>query len=568
MGLLPFAPFEMLVVLKTVFTWALLASGGRRLWRRRGGVMHWLMSDGSSALDVSLDHGDLRTWSLAVEGSRSGMICELAEALDAEPSGVRDDGGEEWRQSLEDRFADLALRLARDAELRAAARRVKSARALSAQHWRGTEETVRRGARLADDLEGPLTAVGAAERLLGTRPVARLRAGQGGMSFSGGARDRSRWAAEALTAACAQLGVSRDLVDDCLRRKRDARGAVAAALTAAAAARYGARSSDLDTLGLQTRLRRRACARVFGGAISLRCALAGRRALARRGGLVRVATDATASARLIAERRLVTPAREILDDLLLNQKKAIISDPRGLQDAEKTLRTMLDEWLEDTQQATMTKHERKRAVEALDMASVGDVLAKEVRHSVKNLINGNIVRALLIHLQFVSKETQQAMTAVDDLLAANTATIQVLALFPALFLVYGIFVTSKSVLVAVLSESVKSTDQVQREMAATLSEMKRLVLLASDEARPLDDAAYGALALQAHVLMDRLARERARFEPARLARLDRALRDLFEPGLSARVLDRHLDMIEREHAFLQMGGRTTTPPMTLLKHRR
>ena len=40
---------------------------------------------------------------------------------------------------------------------------------------------------------------------------------------------------------------------------------------------------------------------------------------------------------------------------------------------------------------------------------------------------------------------------------------------------------------------------------------------------------------------------------ARRARLDRALRDLFTPGLSARVLDRHLDMIEREHAFLEIG---------------
>ena len=51
---------------------------------------------------------------------------------------------------------------------------------------------------------------------------------------------------------------------------------------------------------------------------------------------------------------------------------------------------------------------------------------------------------------------------------------QVLALFPAVFLAYGLLRLARNVVVAVLSESVKSTEQVQREMAATLSEMKRL----------------------------------------------------------------------------------------------
>ena len=112
--------------------------------------------------------------------------------------------------------------------------------------------------------------------------------------------------------------------------------------------------------------------------------------------------------------------------LLLNEKKAILSDPRGLEDAERTLRTMLEAWLEDTQ-PQMAPDARAAAAASLDVSSVGAVLAGEVRHSVRNLINGNIVRALLIHVQFVSKETQAAMAAVDDLLAANTATIQALA---------------------------------------------------------------------------------------------------------------------------------------------
>ena len=374
---------------------------------RRSAARRWFAPDDGD-LDVSLDHGDVAAWGAA---SRSAALAELGEALDARPSGrARDDGDDAWRASLEARYADAALRLARDAELRVAAKRVKSARALAT--WRGGGAS-RPGARLADDLAAPLARVGRCERLLGARPA-------------GGARAESAWAAEALAAAAAVLGVDGGSVDARARRRDDARRDVAALLTAAARAKVARQSRDLDTLGLRARLRRRLCGRIFALAAVARAGLAARRSLARRGGPLRVAADATLTARSIAERRLVAPAREILDDLLLNEKKAILSDPRGLEDAERTLRTMLEAWLEDTQ-PQMAPDARAAAAASLDVSSVGAVLAGEVRHSVRNLINGNIVRALLIHVQFVSKETQAAMAAVDDLLAANTATIQALA---------------------------------------------------------------------------------------------------------------------------------------------
>ena len=81
---------------------------------------------------------------------------------------------------------------------------------------------------------------------------------------------------------------------------------------------------------------------------------------------------ATASARLIAARRVVEPAREILDDLLLNKKKAIISDPRGLEEAETTLATMLEDWLEDMPAGKkLSAAERREKAAAFDMSSAG-----------------------------------------------------------------------------------------------------------------------------------------------------------------------------------------------------
>jgi len=72
---------------------------------------------------------------------------------------------------------------------------------------------------------------------------------------------------------------------------------------------------------------------------------------------------------------------------------------------------------------------------------------------VRNLLSGHIARALLIQLQFVSTEMYRSMGVIDDLLAANTATIQLLALFPAAFLVMGLVRAMKTVIIAALSKA-------------------------------------------------------------------------------------------------------------------
>mmetsp|Transcript_34123 Transcript_34123/g.104845 ORF Transcript_34123/g.104845 Transcript_34123/m.104845 type:complete len:103 (-) Transcript_34123:114-422(-) len=92
--------------------------------------------------------------------------------------------------------------------------------------------------------------------------------------------------------------------------------------------------------------------------------------------------------------------------------------------------------------------------------------------------------------------------------------------------------------------------------------MRRLALLAPDE---LDDRTLGALALQAHLVRDRLWVHRYRFEPARLQRIDRALRDLFEPGLTAGTVVQVLELLAVDHDFLRLGSkRSIPPPVTIL----
>ena len=61
------------------------------------------------------------------------------------------------------------------------------------------------------------------------------------------------------------------------------------------------------------------------------------------------------------------------------------------------------------------------------------------------------------------------------------------------------------------------------------------------------------------------ARRRYRFEPARLQRIDRALRDLFEPGLTAGTVVQVLELLAVDHDFLRLGSkRSIPPPVTIL----
>ena len=109
------------------------------------------------------------------------------------------------------------------------------------------------------------------------------------------------------------------------------------------------------------------------------------------------------------------------------------------------------------------------------------------------------------------------------------------ALVPALLLLVLLTKGVRILFLALFSRSVKRTDDVKSEAAATLQEMQRIALLARDDSEPLSDVALGALAVETFALSNLLRVHRARFKPARLRRLDRALRDLFAP-LPARAV--------------------------------
>mgnify|MGYP002057702193 CR=1 FL=1 len=334
-------------------------------------------------------------------------------------------------------------------------------------------------------------------------------------------------------------------------------------LVAAARQRFQEVAGDADATYLRYQGRRKAAVRVVCCVAAARGGLALRRFARSQGGVFVITKRVAVTTREIVERRLIVPAVEVLADLLSPSKEHLMADPASLQQAEATLEAMLTDWLRD-RESTLSSDEIAALAKKGDLTSVGETLAAETRKPLTGLISGNIVRALLIQLQASARDAQVALAAVDDLLAAQTVTIRALALVPALLPLVLLTKGVRILFLALFSRSVKRTDDVKSEAAATLQEMQRIALLARDDSEPLSDVALGALAVETFALSNLLRVHRARFKPARLRRLDRALRDLFAP-LPARAVVAALDALERDHAFLRLASaREPPPPLTLV----
>ena len=215
---------------------AIAATAGRGLVRR--GQHAALFPAPAGLLDAALDHGDSKFG----RTSRTEVLGSLAARIDENGRTTAD----------ETAYADAALRLARDAELLFAARRLRAAR--------------RRGARakpnaLSEDLAEPLASIGAAEKVLSARPL----------DEDWQARN---WAREARALAADILGV-----DETTPVK----------LVAAARQRFQEVAGDADATYLRYQGRRKAAVRVVCCVAAARGGLALRRFARSQGGVRAVA---------------------------------------------------------------------------------------------------------------------------------------------------------------------------------------------------------------------------------------------------------------------------------------
>lgn len=169
--------------------------------------------------------------------------------------------------------------------------------------------------------------------------------------------------------------------------------------------------------------------------------------------------------------------RAIVAEVLLNQKPEI-QDAAALNDTRESLRRMLADFVRDTN-PQISSVELQRVIKDMDMSVVSLQYEKQLSSAVRNLMSGDIVRMLLIQVQFIKKELMVAMGAIDELMHANQLNLQMLATIPTFLVFGGVYTLAKELFDQVYKRTSESlyTDPVEiaRCLRTLLRDIERLL---------------------------------------------------------------------------------------------
>ena len=174
----------------------------------------------------------------------------------------------------------------------------------------------------------------------------------------------------------------------------------------------------------------------------------------------------------IYARRFYAPLRDIALDLL--NRRPRLTDAAALHDSEKSLATMLAEFLQDSKFSSGSQGEREAALAAVSRAYEQEIK----RGALRNIVQGKIIRLILIQVQLLKTELLKAMGALDDLVDANRLNVQLLASVPALLLLAAGSRGSFALLHVLRTRGLRSMRQVHLEMGDVLRRLERCLILA------------------------------------------------------------------------------------------
>ncbi|RLN55022.1 hypothetical protein BBJ29_006854 [Phytophthora kernoviae] len=271
--------------------------------------------------------------------------------------------------------------------------------------------------------------------------------------------------------------------------------------------------------------------------------------------LAGIATLSTALQDFLNE-HMVEPLQAIFQEVVLNQKPEI-QDAMALLDTKQSLRRMLSDFVKDTN-PNVAHAEMNRIMDEMDMSVVSLQYEKQLASAVRNLMTGDIVRMLLIQVQFIKKELMVAMGAIDELMHANQLNMQILATIPT-FLVFGglyklVTSTFHMIYKRMSDRLFYDSTEIAGFLRNNLRDIERL-LNKQNRGSASDDAVLGVrdlgfLILLLHQLRDLFDSYRSFFQEEEQERFEEDLDDLIGEGL---LVSQQLAVIQRmyhSHPFL------------------
>eukprot|EP00903_Cladosiphon_okamuranus_P017738 g16330.t1 len=163
----------------------------------------------------------------------------------------------------------------------------------------------------------------------------------------------------------------------------------------------------------------------------------------------------------------------IYNELVHNQPLTL-TDANALADSSNSLERMLEAFIKDTK-PDLSQAEVKKMAMTGDMSVVSREYERSIINAWKNFVAGDIVRMMLIQVQFIKRELLIATTALGQLARENELNLRMMATFPAFLVAWGSFRAVKPVYYWLKSE--KSRESTFTAMRTIVLAMERLLNL-------------------------------------------------------------------------------------------
>lgn len=175
---------------------------------------------------------------------------------------------------------------------------------------------------------------------------------------------------------------------------------------------------------------------------------------------------------------LAEPLRAIVDELFFAQRTPI-TDVSALQAEKTALQSMLDTFYKEME-GELSDEDRRKRVDAVDMSLVTAAYERSMvtnYNAARSMVTGELVRTLLIQMQFLKLEMMELMRATETLMNENEINMRLMATVPALLLGGAVFWALKRVYYAL--EMRRSRPQMVAYLSRLVLDIERFLTLRS-----------------------------------------------------------------------------------------
>jgi len=248
------------------------------------------------------------------------------------------------------------------------------------------------------------------------------------------------------------------------------------------------------------------------------------------------------------------PLAALVDEILFDHTLQV-SDSEAMIDAKLSLGRMLEDYVRDVDPnadaATLASIR-----ESMDVSILSQQYEAELKKPIASLVSGDLVRMLLIQMQFMKKELLVVMTALDELIRENQFNLELMATVPAFIVTWSVYQVGVYTVRALMGT--KSTKPyVFKHVRLLLRDVEQLLNLnfiptANDfQKTGMREVTLGRLVLLIHQLERALFQNLDFFDRHERKRLAEDVSEISSDQLSVQQKLHTIDRMYRSYTFLQ-----------------